>query len=137
MLQSALTSANDTVRRVVITSSCSAVLTEDPDLTTSRTFSEADWNEAAIQDVKDHGRDASQIDKYHASKALAERAAWTFAKEHEGKASFDVVAINPPYVYGPWLHDVKRPEDLNTSTAEFYKAVIKGAKTAEELATEG
>ncbi|EKM51496.1 uncharacterized protein PHACADRAFT_199005 [Phanerochaete carnosa HHB-10118-sp] len=137
MLQSALKHANGTVRRVVVTSSCSAVLTEDPDLTKSHTFSEVNWNEAAIQDVRENGRNAEPIDKYHASKALAERSAWEFAQKHKGEAKFDVVAINPPYVYGPWLHDVKRVEDLNTSMIAFYDAVIKGNKTPEEFATGG
>lgn len=137
ILASALAHGNASVRRVVITSSCAAVLEEDPDLSKSRTFREADWNELAISDVAGRGRAADQANKYHASKALAERAAWAFAAEHAGKARFDVVALNPPYVYGPWLHQVEAPEQLNTSMLAFWDAVIKGNKTMEELATEG
>ena len=59
------------------------------------------------------------------------------AAEHAGKACFDVVALNPPYVYGPWLHEVAAPEQFNTSMLAFWDAVIKGNKTMEELATEG
>ncbi|GJE97179.1 NAD(P)-binding protein [Phanerochaete sordida] len=127
ILQSALAHANDTVRRVVITSSCAAVLTDDPDLSKSRTFDETHWNEHAMRDVAERGRAASQPSKYQASKTLAERAAW----------DFDVVALNPPFIYGPWLHEVKTAEQLNTSMLAFYNTVIKGTKTPEQLAREG
>lgn len=137
MLRSALAHANDTVRRVVITSSCSAVLTEDFTGTTARTFNEGNWNQFAIDDVAEHGRDAPQVQKYHASKALAERAAWEFAEEHKGTANFDIVALNPPYVYGPWLHDVAKAEQLNASMLVFWDVIIKGHKGLTELVTEG
>ncbi|GJE89213.1 aldehyde reductase [Phanerochaete sordida] len=137
VLRSALAHGNATVRRVVITSSCAAVLTEDPDLSKARTYAEGDWNELAIDDCAQNRRGADQASKYHASKALAERAAWEFAASHRGEAMFDVVALNPPYVYGPWMHDVKNAEQLNTSMFAFWDAVIKGNKSMEELATEG
>ncbi|GJE99866.1 NAD(P)-binding protein [Phanerochaete sordida] len=137
ILRSALAHGNDTVRRFVILSSCAAVLTESLDLSKSRTFSEADWNEFSIRDCAENGSAAYQVNKYHASKALAERAAWEFAAEHKGTAQFDVVALNPPYVFGPWLHDVAKPEQLNASMLAFWDAVIKGNKTMEQFAVEG
>ena len=45
------------VRRIVITSSCAAVLTPAPD---PRTFSEENWNEASIVEVKEKGKDISK-----------------------------------------------------------------------------
>jgi nucleoside-diphosphate-sugar epimerase len=133
VLVSALKHANDTVKRVVITSSCSAVLTEDPGH--AHTFTEGDWNEQSVKDVQEKGREANNIDKYHASKTLAERSAWTFFEENKDQAKFDIVAINPPYVFGPVLHDVKRGEDLNTSMLNWWNTVIKFDKDPEFLAT--
>lgn len=133
VLLSALNHANDTVKRVVITSSCSAVLTEDPEHV--RTFSENDWNDKAVKDVEENGRNARPVDMYHASKTLAERSAWQFIEENKGKVNFDVVALNPPYVFGPVLHDVKRGDELNMSMSLFYNSIVKFDKTPEELVT--
>ncbi len=44
------------VKRVVITSSCASVATPT---TNPRIFSEEDWNEASVAEVKEKGRDAS------------------------------------------------------------------------------
>ncbi|EKM52532.1 uncharacterized protein PHACADRAFT_149258 [Phanerochaete carnosa HHB-10118-sp] len=131
MLRSALEHANGTVKRVVVTSSCSAVLTVDPNH--ERWYNEKNWNEQSICEVEAKGRNASNVDKYHASKSLAERAAWKFVEENRGAVNFDLVTMNPPYVYGPFLQEVKRPEDLNTSILEFYGSVVKGTKTKEQL----
>jgi hypothetical protein len=38
-----------------------------------RTFSEVNWNEKAIRDVKENGSNATNASKYQASKALAEK----------------------------------------------------------------
>lgn len=35
---------------------------------------------------------------YRASKALAEKAAWEFMENNKGELSFDLTAINPPWV---------------------------------------
>jgi nucleoside-diphosphate-sugar epimerase len=58
------------VKRVVVTSSCAAVLQTSPN---PQTFSEKDWNEKAVQQVKQLGKNASNFDKYRASKTLAEK----------------------------------------------------------------
>lgn len=100
-----------------------------------RHFSEVDWNELSVREVEEKGRDAANSDKYHASKTLAERAAWDFLEENKGKVSFDLVTINPPFVYGPFLHEVKRLEDLNASAFVFYLSIVKTNKTKEELTT--
>lgn len=73
--------------------------------------------------------------KYHASKTLAEQAAWKFAEENKDSVKFDLVMLNPPFVYGPFLHEVMRAEDLGTSPLEFYLEVAKGSKTNDELTT--
>ncbi|EKM56842.1 uncharacterized protein PHACADRAFT_254183 [Phanerochaete carnosa HHB-10118-sp] len=120
----------DNVRRVVITSSCATVLTGD---VVPRTFSEKDWNEKSVKEVETKGTGALGQDMYRASKTLAERAAWQFAEDNKGKIKFDVVVLNPPFVWGPTLHEVARAEDLNTSMLDWYNTVVKGTRTEEQL----
>ena len=48
-----------------------------------------------------------------ASKTLAEKAAWAFIEEH--KPSWDLTVLNPPYVFGPPIHEVEGAEKLNAS----------------------
>jgi hypothetical protein len=55
---------------VIITSSCAAVLhVADKPIV----FSEKDWNEQAWKDVEENGRKAHPMQKYRASKTLAEK----------------------------------------------------------------
>ena len=58
------------VKRVVITSSAVAIL-ELGHL--GKIFNEEDWNEKSVNDVKASGRKAENMDKYFASKTLAEK----------------------------------------------------------------
>ena len=51
------------------------------------------WNDAAIQIVKEKGFESTFMDKYSASKALAERAALEFVEEKKPK--FDIVRVLP------------------------------------------
>lgn len=60
----------DAIRRIVITASGASILTISPE---PQVFSELDWNEKSIQEVEEHGRDASPLAKYLASKTLAEK----------------------------------------------------------------
>ncbi|KAJ7657233.1 D-lactaldehyde dehydrogenase [Mycena polygramma] len=114
---SILTSAlkyGTSVKRVVYTSSTAAVLQVEPE---PKTFSELDWNEQAPREAKELGRAASGITKYRASKVLAERAAWDFVEKHKGEIGWDLVALNPPYVHGPMIHEVSTPDALGLSMA--------------------
>ncbi|KAI0807632.1 NAD(P)-binding protein [Fomes fomentarius] len=123
------------VKRVVITSSCASVqLTQSTD---PRIFSEEDWNEACIAEVKEKGRDASAPIKYYASKTLAERAAWEFYEQKKSEVAWDLVVVNPAYVYGPFIHEVDRPENLNESVGGWYDTVVKGKKDNDTLANLG
>ncbi|OCH88518.1 NAD-P-binding protein [Obba rivulosa] len=121
------------VKRIVVTSSCAAVL--DP--SAPRLFSEADWNESSIAEVRAQGRDATGIAKYRASKTLAERAAWEFYNTHKGSVGWDLVVLNPPFVFGPVLHLVEAPEKLNSSMLEWFHTVIKGGKDKAALSSLG
>lgn len=60
------------VKRVVITSSIRCVVGTEP-----REYTEADWNEAAVTECEEKGKDASGEAKYSASKLLAERGPFT------------------------------------------------------------
>jgi hypothetical protein len=62
------------------------------------TFRETDWNDQAPAEVQRLGRAAPAMQKYRASKALAEHAAWDLWKAHKDSVQWDFVAINPPYV---------------------------------------
>lgn len=84
-----------TVKRVVVTSSVAAVAFSDR--SSSRVFTEADWN--------DH---ASMKQPYMVAKTHAERAAWDFQKKLPDEERFDLVAMNPAFVYGPLLSALHR-----------------------------
>jgi nucleoside-diphosphate-sugar epimerase len=86
-----------TLKRFVLTSSVAAVREET---TTPRVFDETNWNNAAVEAVKAKGSAAGPILIYLASKTLAERAAWDFVAAHKSEISWDLVAINPPYIFG-------------------------------------
>jgi nucleoside-diphosphate-sugar epimerase len=58
------------VKRIVITSSVAAVRSYLPH---DKVFTEADFNEQAIEVVEKEGKKANGIDKYSASKTLAEK----------------------------------------------------------------
>ncbi|KAJ7662730.1 D-lactaldehyde dehydrogenase [Mycena polygramma] len=121
ILQSAM-KCGTSVKRVVVTSSTAAVMNTS---NTPQVLSELDWNDQAVQEVEKKGREASNPYKYQASKTLAERAAWEFAKKHAGEITWDLSVMNPPLVLGPILHAVSSPSDLNTSCLAMYNAFTK------------
>ena len=106
-------------------------------VTSPRIFTENDWNEASIQEVETLGTAAASGSMYRASKTLAERAAWKFVENNRDKLNWDLTVINPPFVFGPVLHEVAKPEALNTSMLEWYNVAVKGTKTDEELVQTG
>ena len=74
---------------------------------------------------------------YRGSKTFAEKAAWEFVEKNKGKLPWDLVVLNPPYVFGPAIHKVGSPKALNTSLYEWFQTVFKGTQSKEELATNG
>lgn len=67
------------VKRIVITSSCAAVLKPKP---RPATFSEADWNDEAIKEVEEKGMKTHPLTIYMASKTLAEKCTSCFCLCH-------------------------------------------------------
>ncbi|KAJ5728520.1 ketoreductase [Penicillium malachiteum] len=106
------------VKRVVITSSFAAIVNPDghPDV-----YSEDSWNTVTYEEgIEDRGK------TYRASKALAERAAWSFMEEE--KPGFSLATICPPYVFGPPIHVPESQKALNTSNAYFAMLMHGGWK---------
>ncbi len=126
------------VRRVVLTSSCTAVA--EPG-TEGATVDERDWNERSIREVRTKGRAAHAIDKYRASKTLSERAAWAWyegeTRNREGGLGWDMVVLNPSFVLGPWLHKTEGVGGLSLSLQHYYSIVLKGQMSNELLAETG
>lgn len=108
------------VKRVVITSSVAAIV--QPKDEVPAIYTEVDWNTSAVEEVKAKGAQAGHLVKYRASKVLAERAAWDFVEENKGEIGFDIATILPSFVFGPLLHDVPTPAQLNVSSKMFYDA---------------
>ncbi|KAJ7737805.1 D-lactaldehyde dehydrogenase [Mycena maculata] len=106
------------VKRIVVTSSSAAVL------------SELNWNDEDVKEVEEKGRAAGPAVKYCASKTLAEKAAWDFAKKYQGQIGWDLTVLNPPWVFGPTIHEVSSPDGLNTSAHIMYDAFTKPAPAA-------
>ncbi|KAI8621483.1 hypothetical protein BC830DRAFT_1094171 [Chytriomyces sp. MP71] len=114
-----------TVKRIVVTSSVAAIRsspTVNPD-----GLSELDWNTNAVEAFEAQGSATPARIAYPASKTLAEQAAWQFKKDHPD-ASFDLVIINPPFIFGPHIHPCAKPDSLNTSVKmvyDFYTGTTK------------
>ncbi|XVF23179.1 hypothetical protein REPUB_Repub13aG0015000 [Reevesia pubescens] len=106
---------NTKVRRVVLTSSISAIVPNpnwDPE--TKGAFDESSWTD--LEYCK--GRQKW----YPVSKTLAEKAAWEYAEKH----GMDVVAINPATCLGPLLQP-----NLNASCAVLLQ-LLQGSKDSQE-----
>lgn len=85
--------ATESVKRVVLTSSCAAIYTDAVDLesTPEGIFTEEVWNTTA----------SLTYQPYSYSKTLAEQEAW---KMSEQQSRWDLVVVNPSFVLGPALN---------------------------------
>ena len=83
----------ESVKRVVVTSSCAAIYGDNADLKDAKgpQFTEADWNTTSSLGHQ----------PYSYSKTLAEQEAWKIAKSQD---RWDLVVINPSLVLGPGLN---------------------------------
>jgi len=129
VLESALKHGS-AVKRIVFTGSAGAVLTASDE---PRTFSEADWNEAVLVEIKEKGAEASALAKYRAAKTLAEKAIWAFYEEHKATAGFDVVVLNVPFVFGPLLHAKEAPENLDENMGKMFKNITNPEKLRDQV----
>lgn len=106
------------VRRVVVTSSFAAILTEEKITDPNTTFSEKSWNPVTEEDMHKNPTTA-----YRVSKTLAEKAAWGFVKDPANNAKFDLATVNPPMVFGPVVHYLASLESINTSNERIVQLV--------------
>lgn len=92
----------ESVKRVVLTSSCAAIYTDaiDTENAPNGEITEAIWNETASLDYQ----------PYSYSKTVAEKEAWKIAGEQN---RWDLVVMNPSGVFGPFLNPA-------TSTSESF-----------------
>jgi nucleoside-diphosphate-sugar epimerase len=89
-----------TVKRVVLTSSCGAIYYGHPPRTAP--FDETSWTNTS-----------GEMSAYVRSKAIAERAAWTFMQAEGG--ALELAVVNPAGIFGPVLgSDVSSSIELVT-----------------------
>ncbi|KAH6907325.1 D-lactaldehyde dehydrogenase [Coprinopsis sp. MPI-PUGE-AT-0042] len=117
------------LKRIVITSSSVTVANfwHPP-----RLYTEEDWNEAVVEEVKSKGAEAGVEPVYSASKTLAEKAAWDFYEKHKYEVGWDMSVTLPPLVFGPTLGEASSPEALNASVKWFWDFVAPGAPQSPE-----
>lgn len=121
LLRAAKNHAGSQLKRVVITSSFASIMEPFPP---GHTYDESQWNIRSVTICEDYKSGKSTTmpppnESYRASKALAERALWDFVAAE--KPAFEVVAINPTFVFGPVIHSVKDAESINTSVYLVFK----------------
>ncbi|KAI0716154.1 NAD(P)-binding protein [Cerioporus squamosus] len=129
-----------TVRRVVILSSAAAIFNPPrPEDAGTRVLDERDWNEHSPKEVQEKGGKASGVDIYRTSKTLAERAAWKFYEDAKAKGGleWDLVTLNPPYVYGPIIHEVPTLESFGGSPRMWYDHIVQGDLHGDALTKNG
>ncbi|RAH50412.1 NAD(P)-binding protein [Aspergillus brunneoviolaceus CBS 621.78] len=113
-----------TVRKLVIMSSFAAVYDAAQGLQPGRIYTEEDWSPLGYEE----GRDTENVAiAYRASKVLAERAAWTYVKEHA--VDFQLVTLCPGMVFGEMIHPIPSLEQLNASNRIVWE-VAQGGREA-------
>ena len=115
------------IKRVLYLSSCAAILNRKSAVPI--VYDESYWNTTDVAAVEQLGRGAEQLAKYCTSKTLAERGAWAFWRKQreKGAVAWDFMTLNPPWVFGPVVHEVKGgPDTLNDSNIFLHAAIIKG-----------
>lgn len=92
----------DSVKRVVLTSSCAAIYGDNIDLesTPNGIFTEELWNTTS----------SLKHQAYSYSKTVAEKEAW---KINESQSRWDLVVINPSLVIGPGINPNSTSESFN------------------------
>ncbi|KAF5341290.1 hypothetical protein D9757_014544 [Collybiopsis confluens] len=122
VLQSALKHGGDTLKRVVITSSGAAM--NQPHIPNEH-IDESRWNDDAVRECEQKGKEADPMNSYSASKVRAEKAAWEFVARHKSEIKWDLTVIIPPYMFGPPIHEVNSLETLNFSLGFWYAAMLQ------------
>ncbi|KAL7935580.1 hypothetical protein V8C35DRAFT_333497 [Trichoderma chlorosporum] len=115
-LLEAIQNSSANVSRVVITSSIASILDPLQGQRPGYVYTEKDWNPVSKEAAVESG---NAILAYLASKTVAEKAAFDYVEKNKPK--FTVSALCPPFIYGPLLHHVESPKELNTSSNDIYR----------------
>lgn len=105
------------VSSVVLTSSVAAMRAASHNADPEHVLTERDWNDVTWE--------AAATDRqvsYSGSKTFAERVAWEFAERPD--AGFTLTTVNPPWVYGPAIHDVPSLAALNATSWRLLKTAL-------------
>ncbi|KZV97177.1 NAD(P)-binding protein [Exidia glandulosa HHB12029] len=116
------------VQRIVVTSSFAALLQPHDG---PYEYSDKDWNDFSVNEARTNPA-ASGVHKYRASKVLAERALWDYIANE--KPPFDAITVNPPFIYGPLIHEINSLDQLNLSSQLIWDRFAKELPES-ELAT--
>ncbi|RDX50524.1 NAD dependent epimerase/dehydratase [Lentinus brumalis] len=116
--------SESSVKRIVYVSSLAAVVNSRRGKPV--VYTEEDWNDADPAEVREKGVNANPAAKYRASKALAEKAAWSFCEEGRAKGAmaWDLVTLCPPWTFGPVL-GAASPDDLTFSVERWFSICTK------------
>ena len=101
----------DSVKRVVLTSSCAAIYTDasDTEKAPNGMLTEDIWNTTSTLDYQ----------PYSLSKTLAEKEAWEMVKKQD---RWDLVVMNPSFVMGPALN----PKTATSESISILKQLANG-----------
>ncbi|KAE8143074.1 hypothetical protein BDV38DRAFT_293519 [Aspergillus pseudotamarii] len=109
------------VRRVVIKSSMAAVIDVAKGPQPQHTYTEENWNPMTFKQAES----ALGIVAYAASKAVAEKDAWSYMETNTTHFSLTTIS---PMIYGPVEHHVPTIERLNRSAGDIYR-LFNGSST--------
>ncbi|KAK2776618.1 hypothetical protein FQN53_002561 [Emmonsiellopsis sp. PD_33] len=112
---------HSTITRIVLTSSFASVLDASQSPPPTFTYTDAHWNPLSY--AESIAPTTSAVVAYRGSKKFAELAAWEFMREQQqqqSKPSFDLVTLCPPMTFGPVVHPVAGPGQLNESNAMLW-----------------
>lgn len=105
------------VKHVINTSSCAAVLDVLKGLRPDYNYTEKDWNPTTW----DEAANSNPVLAYCASKGFAEKAMWDFMEEK--KPGFVLTSLDPSWVFGPHVSAPASLEKLNESSAVMWSFV--------------
>ncbi|SCU92497.1 LAFA_0F10990g1_1 [Lachancea sp. 'fantastica'] len=107
------------VKRVVVTSSFSALMDLDRAGDPRCVISEESWNPITWERAKDKDSKA-----YSASKKIAEQMVWKFYNDNKDSVNYTVTTVNPPYVFGPHVFEWGLETGEWNTTAQFIKKAL-------------
>ncbi|KAH7324766.1 hypothetical protein B0I35DRAFT_349601 [Stachybotrys elegans] len=105
------------VTRVVATSSFASINDVLKAQRVGYQYDEKDWNPMTWEEAST----APGVVAYCASKALAERAMWDYVRDNKPK--FTLATICPPWVFGPYAHEITSTKHLSESLGQLHSMI--------------